>query len=267
MQLSLTTLDDHMTLIEQRVSRNEDTISNLQKRVKDLEKQDNYLTDKVEDLKNHSRSSNLWFLNVPECAEGRDMLGFIQQLIPQFLGKMNFPSPTVIERAHRTGTTHREGIRVSGPRPILEKLLNFQDKLKILRLAWENRNLSFKGLKVYIYPDFSDRVLDKRQLFDTVKKKLCELDIKYSLQRPTLLRVIHDGTSTLYRTPTAVDAVLVTPWWGTSCLGFLSCEFHVLFWKVTLLSFQVTCPSSCVPGLTSPLILDCFHLCSPSSCV
>ena len=59
----------------------------------------------------------------------------------------------------------------------------------------------------------------------------------------------------------------VTSQWGMSSLGLLSCEFHVLFWKVTLLSFQVTCPSSCVPGLMSSLILDCFHLCSPPPCV
>ncbi len=80
-------------------------ISDLEKRVKDLEKQNNYLTDRVEDLENLSRSSKLRFLNVPERAEGRDMLGFIQQIIPQLLDKMNFPSPPVIERAHRTGTT------------------------------------------------------------------------------------------------------------------------------------------------------------------
>ena len=35
---------------------------------------------------------------------------------------------------------------------------------------------------------------------------------------------------------------VVTLWWGLSCLGFLSCQFPVSFWKVTLLSFQVTCP-------------------------
>ena len=59
--------------------------------------------------------------------------------------------------------------------------------------------------------------------------------------------------------------ISVTLRWGSSCLGFS--VFHVLFWKVTLLSFQVTCPSSCATGLTSPLIPNCFHLCHPSSCV
>ena len=54
---------------------------------------------------------------------------------------------------------------------------------------------------------------------------------------------------------------------GCPVLGFSSCELPVLFWKVTFLSFQVTCPSSCVTGLASPLIPDCFHLCHPFSCV
>ena len=56
--------------------------------------------------------------------------------------------------------------------------------------------------------------------------------------------------------------VSVTPQWGCPVLVLLSWVFHVLFWKVTLLSFQVTCSSSCVTGLMSPLISDCFHLCS-----
>ena len=62
------------------------------------------------------------------------------------------------------------------------------------------------------------------------------------------------------------DACVVTSRWGCLVLGsvlWTSC----FILKIILLSFQVTCPSSCVPGLTSSLIPDCFHLCSPSSCV
>ena len=52
----------------------------------------------------------------------------------------------------------------------------------------------------------------------------------------------------------------VTTQWGVSRLEALSREFPVLFWKVTLLWFQVSCPSLCVAGLMSPLIPDCFNL-------
>ena len=58
----------------------------------------------------------------------------------------------------------------------------------------------------------------------------------------------------------------VTLRWG--CLVFGICLVNSCFiLKVTLLSFQITCPSSRVPGLTSSLIPDCLHLCFPPSCV
>ena len=47
-------------------------------------------------------------------------------------------------------------------------------------------------------------------------------------------------------------------------LGFCLVNFMFYFENN---SFQITCPSSCVPGLTSSLILDCFHLCSPPRCI
>lgn len=122
--------------------------------------------------------------------------------------KMNFPLLPVMGWAHRAGTTHREGIRVSGPWPKLATFLNFQDKLKILQLTWEKEDLLFQGSRVYIYPDFSAGVLDKHWQFKSVKKMLSELDIKCSLQYPALVRVIHKGTSTLYRTPTEGEAFL-----------------------------------------------------------
>lgn len=66
-----------------------------------LEKENSYLKEKVDDLENRSTSSNLRFLNIPEEAEGRDMMGFVKHLIPLLLGKENFSAPPVIERAHR----------------------------------------------------------------------------------------------------------------------------------------------------------------------
>ena len=56
------------------------------------------------------------------------------------------------------------------------------------------------------------------------------------------------------------QALCVTQRWGCLVLGVLSCVLPVLVWKSNPPLFQVTCPSSCVPGLTSSLIPDCFHL-------
>lgn len=88
----------------------------------------------------------------------------------------------VIERANRS-PTFSPSTR-SAPRPILVKFLHFQDKVRILRLARERRELTYMGAHVHIYPDFSAGLIKKCRQFDAVKKKLCAADIKYSLLYP-----------------------------------------------------------------------------------
>lgn len=81
--MSLDTLGERVSLLEQRVRANEDNIHLTSN--KKLSKDNAYLTDKIQDLENWSRSSNLRFVKIPESSEGRDILGFMSQLIPQLL--------------------------------------------------------------------------------------------------------------------------------------------------------------------------------------
>lgn len=203
----MSTIAEHVTELEQRVSANEDTVTDLRKLASTLEKDNSYLKEKIEDLENRSRSHNLRFLNVPEQAEGSNMLEFMNKLIPLLLGEENFTSLPVIERAHRSPTTRRQ-ITKTGPRPILVKFLLLQDKVKLLRLAQAKRELFFRGCTIHIYPDYSAGVLQKRREFNNIKKKLRELNIKYSLLYPATLKVIIDGKSRLFRCPEDVETFL-----------------------------------------------------------
>uniref|UniRef100_A0A3P8TPZ5 Integrase catalytic domain-containing protein n=1 Tax=Amphiprion percula TaxID=161767 RepID=A0A3P8TPZ5_AMPPE len=148
---------------------------------------------KVEDLENRSRRNNLRFVGIPEFAESTDMVGFMTQLIYKVLGQENFPSPLKIERAHRTPTTLPKRLDPGGkPRSILIKLLDFQDKKTILRIAREKGQLIFHGSAISIYPDFSAEVMNKRRLFDPVKRNL-RGRMKYFMKFPATLCVIVDG--------------------------------------------------------------------------
>ncbi len=147
--------------------------------------------DKVDDLENRSRQSNLHFLGIHESAEGTDIIGFMSRLIPQLLGHNNFTAPPIIERAHRTPTVRQSG-RAS-PRPIMIKLLYFQDKVKILRLAREEKKMEYNRSHIHIYPDFSSDLMRKCWSFDPVKRKLRDLNLKYSLLYPCTLCVTVDG--------------------------------------------------------------------------
>lgn len=80
-------------------------------------------------------------------------------------------------------------------------ILHFQDKVKILRLAREKKELFYKGSRMHIYPDFSAGLIKKHQQFDVVKKKLRVADIKYSLLYPCTLRVISVSSPWLLYSP------------------------------------------------------------------
>lgn len=208
-QMSLDTLGEHVSSLEQRIGANEDNLQDLPTQTKELTEDNAYLMDRFQDLENRSRSSNLRFVKIPESSDGRDILGFMSQLIPLLLGRENFPTPPTIERVHRTPTfLHNDR---AFPRPILIKLLNFQDKVRILRLAREKKELVFKGTRIYIYPDFSAELTKKRRCFHTVKRRLCELNLKYSLRYPCTLSVIVDSKPQLFTCHKAAETIFMSP--------------------------------------------------------
>lgn len=215
---SLHMLGDQVNEIQLRVSANEDNIAELVKRVKLLEKENTDLKAWTEDAENRSRRSNLRFIGIPEKAEAKDILGFMGHLIPQLLGETNFSVPPTIERCHRIGIM--DNVNAKGPRPILVKFQHFQDKLKIMKLARDKKDLlqykaravnqegSLKEVRVYIYPDFSAGVVQRRREFDTVKKKFRDRDIEYGLIFPSTLRVTHAGKKHLFHTPGEAEKFL-----------------------------------------------------------
>ncbi len=154
---SLSTLDERAIHLEQRVGANEDNLDEFSGRIRQLEKDNAYLLNKVDNLENQGRSTNLRFIGVPESSEGQDMLGFITGLILQLLGPDNFSSPPAIERAHRVPTVRQDDR--SRPRPILIKVALFHDKVKILWLAHGKKELVFSGRHVSIYPDYSAELM------------------------------------------------------------------------------------------------------------
>lgn len=172
-----------------------------------LEKENTDLKSWAEDAENRSRRSNLRFICIPERAEANDILSFMRCLVPQLLGEVNFSTSPVIERCHRTSV--KDNFRAKGPRPILVKFHYFQDRLKIMKLSREKTEpLQYEGARVYIYPDFSAGLVQRRRGFDEAKKKLCDWGIKYGLIYPCILRVIHDGKKHFFHTPEETERFL-----------------------------------------------------------
>lgn len=210
-ETSISTLGDRADQLEQRVGANEDNITDISNKVKWLEKHNAYLLAKVDDLENRTRSCNLRFLGVQESSdsESQNMISFMSQLIPQLLGPDNFPSPPTIQRAYRTPTVRRDDN--PKPRTILVKLLHFEDKVKILRLVRERKQLHYNGNQILIFPDYSAELLKRRISFNPVKKKLRELNLKFSLRYPSRLFVWIEGKEHQFLDHKAAEAVFSLP--------------------------------------------------------
>ena len=199
---SLSTLSEQVQELETRVGANEDNINEYCSRTEKLEKQLDFLKEKADDLENRSRRSNVRIINIPEKMEGRDVAGFLEQLIPKLLDSDNFPSPIVIERAHRVGKVSDR------PRPIIAKFLNFSHKEKVLRLAREKGDIFLDNKKISFYPDYSAELQRKREGFGGVKKKLREKNIDYALFYPAKLRIRHQGSVRFFSSPADVQSFL-----------------------------------------------------------
>lgn len=205
--IKLSTLAVQVEEMEPRISANQDNIIDLVARVEKLEEENAYLKEKADADENRSRSWNLRVLHVPEHAEGRDILGFMNKLIPHLLGEENFTTPPVIEKIHRTPMFRRHDSK-AGPRPILVRFQNYQDKQRVMRLAREKKELTFTGIRIHIYPDYSAALVQKRRLYDPIKKKCQEMDIKYSLLFPCRFRIMHDGKQAFFSSPDEAKAFL-----------------------------------------------------------
>uniref|UniRef100_A0A3Q1G7Q7 L1 transposable element RRM domain-containing protein n=1 Tax=Acanthochromis polyacanthus TaxID=80966 RepID=A0A3Q1G7Q7_9TELE len=187
------------TELETRVSANEDDIEDARKRVATMEKIITQLKDKTDYLENRSRRSNVRIVNVPEQAEGRDAVGFLEKFIPQILGGENFTAPVTLERAHRIGK------KTDRPRPLIAKFLNFREKEKVLRLARSKGEIMYENKKISFYPDYSADLQRRRDEFLQVKRLLREKEVECALIYPAKLRIKHQGNIKFFSTPAEVQ--------------------------------------------------------------
>uniref|UniRef100_H3A5Z6 L1 transposable element RRM domain-containing protein n=1 Tax=Latimeria chalumnae TaxID=7897 RepID=H3A5Z6_LATCH len=156
--------------------------------------------DKIQDLENRSRRNNTRVLGIPEGIEGNGVSGpallltVLRDCLP-----LESAGAIEVEHAHRTlGPRPPPDQR---PRPIIARLLRFQDQERILRLAREVGELRWRGRHVMIFPDMSRELAAQRKLFTPARHHCMELGLRYALQYPATLRVTIDGKQCRFEDP------------------------------------------------------------------
>lgn len=115
-----------VTGVEQRTANLEDEHTHALAAIHKLEQQYQTLLDKIDDLENRSRRSNIRIIGLPESYSAGALLKLCERKIPQALG---LKQSCTVERAHRMGPLKPDRTHT---RPVIAKFLSYQDKAAIL---------------------------------------------------------------------------------------------------------------------------------------
>ena len=198
--------EEKLSIIERTTTAVESKIAELTTRINDVEGRLDFLEDankslvnnppatkteveqlrrKIDDLENRSRRNNLRFVGFPEGSEGRDILHFLRQTIPQLL-HLDFPGGVEIDRAHRTAARRRSDGGLL-PRPIIARFLRFQDRERIATAARKAGRVTWNSHHIMVFPDYSRLVVEMRSKFNQCKQLLHDRGVKFSLMYPAVL--------------------------------------------------------------------------------
>ena len=88
---------------ESIAGENFERLTTAEATIQSLQTQNQTLWDRVDDMENRSRRSDLRIVNIPEGSEnGKDQVKFISELLAVGMGPDVFTSPPELERAHRS---------------------------------------------------------------------------------------------------------------------------------------------------------------------
>lgn len=193
-----------ITEAEERIGRAEDNLESMHSVMKTLQEKCARLETKVEDQENRARRNNLRLIGLPEKAEGRDMCAFLEGWLPKALGADTFPTPPVVERAHRIGRPSAG--RDPKPRTVIMKFLNCRDKENAMRAARAKKSVLFENHSIRIYPDHSAETHRQQRLFDPVKRQLQSMGLRYGLLYPATMVVTYNGQQHFFKTVLDAEA-------------------------------------------------------------
>ena len=172
-------ITDRLDKLEKGIKNNKTKIDNVEKDVEDMKESLNFqeesitkkiskLNERVENevqnqrvFEDRLRRNNLRVDGIKE-SESETWDDVEMKVIKMFESKLGVKDIT-IERAHRTGMKKNNG----RPRTIVMKLLNYKDKVKILKEAKK-----LKGTNIYINEDFSRATVEiRKKLWAEIKDR------------------------------------------------------------------------------------------------
>ena len=148
----------------------------LQKRAKHCEELDRAM----QNAENRERQLNLRLVGLKE-SEGENLRELACQLIGDVLGVKL--ADNELQRVYRPGPASRD--EDSPPRPVVMRFHSVLERDRVMAAAkgkYKSKTaLEWKRSKISFFPDATKAVAEKRRTFTDVRKKLHEMDIRFTL--------------------------------------------------------------------------------------
>uniref|UniRef100_A0A8C6K7P6 L1 transposable element RRM domain-containing protein n=1 Tax=Nothobranchius furzeri TaxID=105023 RepID=A0A8C6K7P6_NOTFU len=162
--------------VDDTLNGQSDSITSMEMKLKEMEKEILKLRRRSEDLEVRSRQNNIRIVGVREGAEiGKKPSEFIAGLLKEKLGLSVTPT---LDRAHRTLGARRDGAGAP-PRAFVVRCHYYMEKEEILKKAREmERTPEGRNGRIHIFPDYTQEVNDRRTAFKEARNLLryCWLD-------------------------------------------------------------------------------------------
>lgn len=178
---------------ERRISQLEDDNQNLREAAHKSAKKLEELHQATENAANRDRRQNLRLVGLKEKLENGKMEECVRTVIAEALGVEL--DRAQLQRVHRAPVPMPEEGRP--PRPVIMRFLSFLERERVMAAAREKyrkkESIIWRGCKLSFFPDMTKETAEKRRKFTDVRRRLHELDVRFTLAYPAELRFTWKG--------------------------------------------------------------------------
>lgn len=214
-----TALDNKLKPIHDELGKLEITIKSCSSKVEDLETAANdmevrmstmevqykallaeneQLKVKTDSLENHSRKFNLRILGLQQGIEAGKPTTFVDTLLYELFGEDALGPPPLVNIAHRTGPTAKDGSRC-----MIARLHSLELRRTIQRLVGaKGGKLNFRGHRINIYPDMTTELRKQQAEYNEVKVLFRKANLRYGIVHPAKMLVTFNNKTFSFTRPT-----------------------------------------------------------------
>lgn len=167
----------------------EETSERLHSNVDKKSEQIEVMWDRIQALENHNKRNNVRLVGLKETfGTNVTLLICVQKILTEGL-----VIQSLILREH------------TDPWLVIIRFLRQSARDKVVNAAKEKCGFEWKGCRLSVFPDMSRELAENRKAFTSVKRKLQEFNVKYTLAYPVTLHFKWKGENLSFTTASAAD--------------------------------------------------------------